>query len=162
MSSKDIEKENIEYDFKTNLTVLDYEKIVNSWKADFPTQHTWWKTFSQFAVHVLTRMYNYENLEVNEVNYDKFIPTLEKYFLTDKEYETIVKNVGYMKRDAPTLFRETPVFKIYNMMRMWHIKPSLNDLFNMEYKVFMKFYLYSLGENFVVPLGKPEGETYVR
>ena len=163
MNSEDIDKVNIKYGFKDKLTVLDYDRIVNSWEGDFPTQHTWWKKYSLFAVHVLKAMYDFnKSVEINEDNYDKFIPILKRYFLTDKEYETIVKNVGYMKRDAPTLFMETPVFKIYNMMRMWHIKPSLNDLFNMEYKIFMKFYLYSLGENFVVPFGKPEEETYVR
>ena len=160
MTSESIEQVNIRSDFKY-LTPLIFDKLIEKWTGAYPTDREWWKSFSPFSKFFLQYMcYNF--IEVTEEDYDEFIPIMEGYFLTDREYEVLVGNVAFMKKDAPQAYLETPMYKIYNMMKLWDVKPTFTELAQMTYKRFMKLYLYTLGERFIVPTmeRKEKGELY--
>ena len=160
MTSENIEQENIRSGFKY-LTPLVFDKLIERWNGIYPTDRLWWKSFSPFSKFFLQNMC-YNTIEVTEKNYDEFIPVMEDYFLTDKEYEVLVGNVAFMKEDAPTAYLETPIYKIYNMMKLWDVKPTFTEMAQMTYKRFMKLYLYTLGEKFIVPVRerKRKGDIY--
>ena len=160
MTSENIEQANIRLDFKY-LTPLVFDKLIEKWEGDYPTDRSWWKSFSPFSKYFLEAMC-YNKVEVTEENYSEFIPTMEDYFLTDKEYQILVGNVAFMKEDAPSAYLETPMYKMYNMMKLWDVKPTFTEMAQMTYKRFMKLYLYTLGERFIVPARerKKKGDIY--
>ena len=155
MTSESIGKVNIRSDFKS-LTTLGFDKIIENWNGDYPmTTRDWWKLFTPFGKFFLESMC-YNIIDITEENYDEFLPIMEDYFLTDKEYEIIVRNVAFLKKDSMTAYKETPMYKIYNMMNFWNVKPTFTELGQMTYKRFMKLYLYTLGERFIVPMREKE------
>ena len=156
MTSENIDKENIRSGFRY-LTTLEFDKIIEDWEGDLPEDHKWWQTYTPFGSFFLKRM-SYHTIEVTEENYETFIPVLEDFFLTDKEYEIIVRNVAFIKKDTLHAYRETPIYKIYNMMKLWNVRLTFKELSRMEYKTFMKLYLYTLGERFIVPMRKEKEE----
>lgn len=165
MTSETIEKGNIRSGYK-KLTPLLFDKILEEWDGDLPEERDWWKIYSGFAVYFLERMSHFsDKLDITEENYDSFLPIMKDYFLTDKEYEIIVRNVAFMRRDTVTAYKETPMYKIYNMMKLWNMKPTITELLEMSYKNFMKLYLYTLGERFILPkkldeISKQKGEYF--
>jgi hypothetical protein len=154
MNSEHIGKENIRSDFKW-LTPLKFDKIIEDWGEDLPEDRDWWKSFTPFGAFFLKLMC-YNKIKVTEENYNEFVPVMEEFFLTDKEYEIIVRNVAFIKKDTLQAYRETPIYKVYNMMNLWRVKPTFTELSQMDYKTFMKLYLYTLGERFIVPMREKE------
>jgi hypothetical protein len=158
MTSENTEQASIRLDFKY-LTPLVFDKLIEEWKGDYPTDRSWWKSFNTFSKYFLEYMC-YNKIEVTEENYEEFVPTMEDYFLTDKEYKILVGNVAFMKEDTPSAYLETPIYKIYNFMKLWDVKPTFTELAQMTYKRFMKLYLYTLGDKFIIPSANRKGDIY--
>ena len=162
MNLEDIEKENTGLEFKESITVAEYEDIMSNYGGeDIPVGFGFWKEYHPFNVHLLNHAIGL-SFSIDEEEYASFLPILERYFLTDKEYDIIVKNVGFIKNDATTLYMDTPTLKVYSMMKMWNTVPTITELMSMNYKTFMKLHLYSLGDRFIMPLTNKEEGDYHR
>lgn len=162
MSLENIEKGNIKFAFKRFVTVEEFDQILNSYTGELPETPEFWKEYHEFGEHVLMSLIEHKTFTLTiKDNYEYFVPTMKRYFLTDEEYETIVKNVGFMKKDINNIYKDTPIYKIYNMMKMWGTYPTMSELLKMNYKTFLKIYLYSIGDRFIIPL-KPKAQDYVQ
>lgn len=162
MSLKNTEKVNIKLGFKAFVTVEHFDQILSSYSGELPESPDFWKEYHPFGIHLLKCVRHNGTWPATKDNYKDYVPIMKRYFLTDEEYETIVKNVGFMKKDINNIYKDTPIYKIYNMMKMWGTYPTMSELLQMNYKTFLKIYLYSLGDRFVVPLRKPETQEYVQ
>lgn len=162
MSLENSEKENTRLEFRYFMTVEDFDKILSTYEGELPEKPDFWKEYHPFGVHMLKENWYGGDCPVNKDNYDQYIPIMKRYFLTNEEYETIVKNVGFMKKDINSIYKDTPIYKIYNMMKMWGTYPTISELLHMNYKTFLKIYLYSLGDRFIIPLKKPKAQEYVQ
>lgn len=170
MNFETIEMGNIESEqklgrfFKESITVQEYDRICNSWKEELPRRFNWWYKYTPFAHFVLESccIDTGSKIEMDRKNYWMFIPAMKRYFMTYKEYYTIVRNIAFLKKDIEIIFKDTNIFKIYNMMKLWGVTPSLGELLNMDLKIFNKLYLYGLGDRFIVPLKQKDTQEYVQ
>ena len=157
MISNNTEKESIKYagnirlsDYKESLTVEEYDRIYNSFDGEKPQgKHDWWTTYTPYGCHVIKMVSIGKFTVPTRKNYKFFLPVLERYFLNEKEYETIAKNIACIKNNTLDGITDTPIFKIFTTMKTIGVLPSLMDFIKMDYKSFIKLYLYIMGDKFM-------------
>lgn len=167
MTSNNIEKENTrldiivkESDFCNSISVEFYDRIISFWEEERPSGRGWWYEYSLYAVHVLNSVSMRKSYDINESNYHLFIPIMKKYFLTIEEYDIIVKNIAFVKKDNLKGLIDTPLFKVFSMLKFWNVSPTIENLINMDYKTFIKLYLYTVGDRFIKPINPKEKGDY--
>jgi len=152
-----VEIEQDKISFCTELNVREYISIIHNWGKIPPFGYIWWEHITSFGLFFLEQMVMEEDeekfLELKKTitwrDWHKFIPLLKKFFITNAEYREIVNNVSFIKRRPSFGPSEDPVFHVYLLFRQQQATMTLNDIMDLDYKTFLKFYFYNLGEAIV-------------